>query len=76
LTGHLSGVEPIEWHRAYAPQCSPEDLTLCPQAIRIIHEDMSTDRLATVQQWMDSAEVIAFIGFGYHDMNLERLQTG
>src|SRR5207247_9593754 len=41
--------------------------------IRIIHDVHPTKEYATAQEWLREAQVICFLGFGYHPTNIKRL---
>jgi hypothetical protein len=43
--------------------------------IRVVHEDQPSDEYAKAQEWLREAEVICFLGFGYHPTNLKRLDV-
>ncbi len=47
----------------------------CADEIRIIHEEISTRALGRAHAKLAEAEVICFLGFGYHRTNLSRLQV-
>jgi hypothetical protein len=53
------------------------ELQACAAQIRIIHEEVEkSPELAQAREWLREAEVIAFLGFGFHPLNLERLSVG
>lgn len=41
--------------------------------IRIIHEDQLSEEYATAQAWLRQAQVVCFLGFGFHPTNIKRL---
>ena len=43
--------------------------------IRIVHDDKPTDEYARAHEWLRAAEVICFLGFGYHPTNVKRLDV-
>jgi len=43
--------------------------------IRIVHDDKPTDDYAKAHEWLRAAQVICFLGFGYHPTNVKRLDV-
>lgn len=43
--------------------------------IRIVHDDKPTDDYGRAHEWLREAEVICFLGFGYHPTNVKRLDV-
>jgi hypothetical protein len=41
--------------------------------IRIVHDDRPTEEYSKAHEWLHEAEVICFLGFGYHPTNVKRL---
>jgi len=41
--------------------------------IRIIHEASPTEEYTTAHEWLREAQVICFLGFGFHPTNVKRL---
>jgi hypothetical protein len=64
--------------RAYRPSDTGSDcLKMCAQQIRIVDEEVLDD--PTLQKALDAladAEVVCFLGFSYHPLNLQKLQIG
>lgn len=51
----------LEFHRSVAA------------SIRIVHEEKPTGEYQTAHEWLRQAEVVCFLGFGYHPTNVKRL---
>jgi hypothetical protein len=45
------------------------------QRIKIIHEEIPQETVDIARSWLQSAQRVCFIGFGYHPMNLQRLNV-
>ncbi len=43
--------------------------------IQIIHEASPTEEYTTAQEWLREAQVICFLGFGFHPTNVKRLDV-
>jgi hypothetical protein len=65
-------------YRQYRPEwASVPELANAATGISIIHEDIGAyPAFATAQKWIQEAEQIFFLGFGYHPTNLHRLALG
>jgi hypothetical protein len=50
------------------------ELQKAARQIRIVHEEVEGSTLKAAQVALSKAEVICFLGFGYHATNVERLQ--
>jgi len=64
--------------RDYRPlnqQQSLEEVSGFAERIKLIHEEIPKTTIETAQKWMLEAERVCFIGFGYHRLNLDRLQA-
>jgi len=60
--------------RPYDPEVSPYILGQCAKGIKIISEDVAGDSgFRMAWKLIEEAETICFIGFGFHQTNLERL---
>lgn len=60
--------------RPYSSELSAEHIQTAANGIRIIHEDtMDPNLVAEALGLMKKADVLAFLGFGYHPLNVERL---
>lgn len=79
LHGCLGQIPPAESAvgddcRRYASGTGWKDILTASQGIRVIHEDISADPVfAEAKELLRKAEVIAFLGFGFDTINLERL---
>jgi hypothetical protein len=61
--------------RPYEPTVTPDVVKQCTSAIKIVHEGTTDDpELATAHDLLMAANVICFLGFGYHPANVERLK--
>jgi len=74
--GTLGGCPHVdEGGRPYEPTVTPDVVKQCTSAIKIVHEGTTDDpELATAHDLLMRAEVICFLGFGYHPVNVERLK--
>jgi len=60
--------------RDYTPTQDPREIRIAAQGIRVIHEGQRNDGVfARATALIRSAERVIFLGFGYHDANLMRL---
>ncbi|MBC7911334.1 MAG: SIR2 family protein [Pyrinomonadaceae bacterium] len=60
--------------RPYEPTISPSILNQCATDIKIIYEDVTDDsQFVEAQKLIESAELVCFLGFGFHPMNINRL---
>lgn len=61
--------------RAYGPDASPEEKMESAKMIRIVHEE-ADEKHAFADAWkaLQDAQRIYFLGFGYNEANLQRLQ--
>lgn len=60
--------------RDYEPTLRGDEIFEAAEAMKIIHEgEANTDSLKIARQWIQTAERILFLGFGYHPLNLRRL---
>ena len=59
--------------RTYEPSATREQRRELMDRIRIVHEEIDQRVLETAHEWIVSAQRIAFIGFGYHRINIQRL---
>jgi hypothetical protein len=65
---------PVAAYRPYeSASITDEQLVACVHEIRIIHEEITDSALRTAQEWLRTAAQIAFLGFGFHPINLARL---
>ena len=54
--------------------CSKEMMDAAMNGISIIHEDLQKrGSIFAARQWLSDAQVIGFLGFGYHPVNMARL---
>ena len=77
---HVYGwLAPLEWYDGacgipYGAECTDHAIRQAMENIRIIDDEAPTSpELAKAQERLEDAEVIAFLGFGYNDTNLQRL---
>ncbi len=69
--------EDSQWCRSYAQSTSPIELRKASQGIRVVSEldkDFGRD-MVFAQKAIDEAEKVIFLGFGYDDLNLDRLRV-
>jgi hypothetical protein len=60
--------------RPYNTNITPEALDIATKRIKIIHESITDDRqFELAHKFLSESEVICFLGFGYHSLNMERL---
>jgi hypothetical protein len=52
---------------------SDEWLNKAKDDIRVVHQEIDTSLLDSLTQLIEEAEVVAFVGFGYHPDNLKKL---
>ncbi len=57
------------------PRMEDDDIRVSARQIRIVHEEISGDVLGDAHEALNAAKVVCFLGFGYHETNLERLQV-
>jgi hypothetical protein len=61
--------------REYRPISTAEQLQEAADSIRIVSEDIDKDpSFVKVHRILKTADVVLFLGFGYHRVNLQRLQ--
>jgi hypothetical protein len=60
--------------RAYAPMAIVEQKRELLGRVPIIHEEIDSGLLDQAHKWLSAAQMICFLGFGYHPLNLERLR--
>lgn len=73
---HLHGHPSTEFGDYFDPQ--PGALVLrAAEGIRVIHDRVAADdpNFALAHEWMKQASQVCFVGFGYHPVNIERLQV-
>lgn len=64
--------------RAYSPIITPENLEICIENIKIIHEGEGIEgdpEFSDAYRFLSDAEVVCFLGFGYDKTNLDRLKV-
>lgn len=60
--------------RPYEPSKKASDISEAARMIKVVHQDIGRDReFGRARAMIDKAERIIFLGFGWHDENLERL---
>ncbi len=61
--------------RDYSPEVTTDIIRQCVSEIKIIHEQRAvSEELDKARSLMKNADVLCFLGFGYHPANMERLQ--
>lgn len=54
--------------------CSAEVIRAAVEGISILTEDIEkSGSIGLAREWLSDAQVVAFLGFGYHPLNLQRL---
>jgi hypothetical protein len=85
LHGDLGALPHSREHlmRTYNSELTPTTVNIATNRIKIIHEGIATNdpQFEQARQILLESEVICFLGFGYHRLNMERLgmnncQTG
>ena len=60
--------------REYNPELTTEGISVASAGIRVVHEEVSTHKdLESAKMALAASERIAFLGFGFHGANLDRL---
>jgi hypothetical protein len=73
--GQLGTLEHSPNGRAYRPGLSRDDILKSARQIKILREGLPDDpQFNQAHDWLRNAEVICFLGFGYHPSNIVRLQ--
>jgi hypothetical protein len=63
--------------RHYQPDVyAAAELRGISERISLISDSIPTKRIQIAREWLNAAQVICFLGFGYHPINLERLAVG
>lgn len=75
LHGDLGGLPYLDKERvrAYNPTLDKNNIDIAASRIRIIHEATNDPIFNEAKEILQNSEVIRFLGFGYHPLNLERL---
>jgi hypothetical protein len=76
LHGDLGELPPLgnTLVRPYNTTISLEALRIATQRIKIIHEGVANDpQFQLAHKILSESEVVCFLGFGYHPLNMERL---
>jgi len=77
LHGRLGGEKWLNENRPesreFAPTASPQQKVELLRSIRIVHQELDIDEVRRAVEWLDEAETICFLGFGYHPLTLGRL---
>ena len=76
---HVHGqLGPLPWEEDGRPYDDPqygEEIEQAAAGIRIVHEAATNDSVyKKARGWLTRAEVVAFLGFGYHGKNVARLR--
>lgn len=73
--GQLGGMPWDALGRPYEPALTPETVQQAAADIRIIHESPEVDpEFGKARDLLSAAQRICFLGFGYHEENIRRLQ--
>src|SRR5262249_10209399 len=79
LHGSLGGEKWLDENRPesrqYEPAASPEQCVALLDRLRIVHEEIDRDELKRARDWLHDTETVCFLGFGYHQLTLKRLET-
>jgi hypothetical protein len=59
----------IDFGRRISAHCSGRGLSL-------VDDDIPEERIKTAREWLQSARSVCFLGFGYHPLNMARLDAG
>jgi hypothetical protein len=73
--GSLACIEGDSLCRDYTPTDDPYDAMARGRELKVMEEEIDKETLATAHGWLKSADVICFLGFGFHSSNLERLNV-
>ena len=60
-------------HRAYGPDRDAASVFKASQSISIVHEEAPSERIVAATQALEQAQIICFLGFGFHATNVRRL---
>ena len=78
LHGKLGELSPSDRknYKSYSQEFSIKDINTCIRNIKIIHEDVPKDdvQFNTAIDLISKADIIWFLGFGFHKANLKRLR--
>lgn len=62
--------------REYSHEASAEQRQFLAQhSIKLIHDEIDLKVIETARVYLKDADVVGFLGFGFHRMNLDRLGT-
>src|SRR5262249_3371720 len=61
--------------RPYCPASDAPTIEACARQLRIVYDGALQEALDTAHEWLLEAEVVCFLGFGCHELNLERLDV-
>jgi hypothetical protein len=77
LHGDLGEIDPrLPQSRNFGEALTVDGLKLCCERIKIIHESIEDDKeFKRAWKLLNDAERIYFVGFGYHQTNVERLRV-
>lgn len=70
--GSLGDVLPGSDHIPFAPQGL--DLVAASKRIKTFSESAESAVIHTAREWIDRAETLVFLGFGFHEQNMDLLQ--
>ena len=59
--------------RPYSQTVNPEIVSQCIQEIKILHEGVDNELFSEARKLLLVARKVCFLGFGYHEINLERV---
>jgi hypothetical protein len=72
--GSLLGSDPVPFTGTLD---EPRRVNFISRQIKIIHEsEDNTEEFVAAREYLNNAEVVCFLGFGYHERNVQRLLKG
>jgi hypothetical protein len=64
-----------QYTRPYARNEEGGHVIACSKEIHIVHHSVEKSILSTAKDWLSSATRVCFLGFSYHELNLEKLDA-
>jgi hypothetical protein len=61
------------WTRPYEPAIDAETIGRCAAQLHIVHHQVDDAVLETAKYWIGEAQRVCFLGFSYHELNLQKL---
>ncbi len=62
-----------ENYRSYGSSRDPQNIARSAGSIRIVHEGQDSNALERAREALAKAEIVCFLGFGFHPANVRRL---